>query len=324
MRVLRPNSVCTGCTDRQFDFTAAVAAALADAFVDHHPGRRRILLSALAFAAFVGRALLIVDQHRHTGNPGQFAWASSISSRGRTRTFVDPPRNIRRVRPGSSEVTTTRETLRIQAVTRGRRARATDRLLSAGHRDGAVVEEFVGDVRTDAMAARIASDPECANVRRRCSARNGPETRTAPSRSTGRPHRPSGWCRRHPDLPRVHDQNHGVTTDPGSHEGAVGDLWNCCADIPNRSMGCVPPTAARSGCAGVPRCPATPAPPEHRDARRVCLPGHGRPRRRRVHRNGRTGGGIPLVLPTIAGAPGAGTGCRATWFRRNPASPRRR
>ena len=63
MRVLRPNSVSTGCTDRQLLLTPqspqpSQTASLMTTRV--RAGRQR---AALALAACLGGALLVVDQH---------------------------------------------------------------------------------------------------------------------------------------------------------------------------------------------------------------------------------------------------------------------
>ena len=86
MRVLRPNGVSTGCTDRQLLFVAAVAAALADPLVDHHPEAGRGQRAALARPAVLGRARLVVDQHRHAGHLGEHLLRLDEASRCHTST----------------------------------------------------------------------------------------------------------------------------------------------------------------------------------------------------------------------------------------------
>ena len=87
MRVLRPNSVSTGSTERQPDFCAAVAAALADALVDDDLLRRVGRLAALARAAQLGGARLVVDQHGDAGDGGELALHGRGSS-ARSRTAM--------------------------------------------------------------------------------------------------------------------------------------------------------------------------------------------------------------------------------------------
>ena len=52
MRVLRPNSVSTGCTDRQLDFTPQSPQPSQTALVDHHARRRVGALPRLRFLRF--------------------------------------------------------------------------------------------------------------------------------------------------------------------------------------------------------------------------------------------------------------------------------
>ena len=68
---MRPNSVSTGCTDRQLDFTPQ----------SPQPSHTRSLMTmplgwlrehaALAVTALLRGALLVVDQHRHALDPAQ-------------------------------------------------------------------------------------------------------------------------------------------------------------------------------------------------------------------------------------------------------------
>ena len=64
MRRLRPNSVSTGWIETQFDLHAAVAAALADEFVDDDALVGIGKGAALAAAALFGGAGLVVEQDR--------------------------------------------------------------------------------------------------------------------------------------------------------------------------------------------------------------------------------------------------------------------
>ena len=61
---LRPNSVSSGCDRDAIGFDAAVAAAFADEFVDEDALVGIGIFAALAPAPLLGRAGLIVDQHR--------------------------------------------------------------------------------------------------------------------------------------------------------------------------------------------------------------------------------------------------------------------
>ncbi len=63
MRVLRPNSVSTGCTDRQLLLTPQSPQPSHTASLMMTRVRRDRQLAALALAARLGRALLVVDQH---------------------------------------------------------------------------------------------------------------------------------------------------------------------------------------------------------------------------------------------------------------------
>ena len=85
MRVLRPNSVSTGSTDRQLGLLAAVAAALADALVDQHAPGRLGRPAALALAPQLGGARLVVDQHGDAVDAASSRWTSQ-QSRARSRT----------------------------------------------------------------------------------------------------------------------------------------------------------------------------------------------------------------------------------------------
>ena len=67
MRVLRPNSVCTGSTLMQLRLDAAVAAAFADALVDDRDFGGFLGLAAAARTAQFGRAFLVVHQHGGAG-----------------------------------------------------------------------------------------------------------------------------------------------------------------------------------------------------------------------------------------------------------------
>ncbi len=73
MRVFGPNSVSTGMKAHAVRLAHAIAAALADFFVDHHAQRWFFQLSARAQAALFGGALLIVNDHRDAGDLFQFA-----------------------------------------------------------------------------------------------------------------------------------------------------------------------------------------------------------------------------------------------------------
>ena len=149
--VLRPNSVSTGCTDRQLDLRAAVAAALAHPLVDHDPRRSGwSAVPRLRSPALLGRALLVVDEHGHArrraaGPPAPPRCSVAVAGPPRRGGSVERPRSRRR----SSVVTTIRvprPRRSSSAATCGDACMPPTGVLAAGHRDGGVVQQLVGDV----------------------------------------------------------------------------------------------------------------------------------------------------------------------------------
>ena len=102
---LRPNSVSSGITETQFDFTA-VAAAFAHRVVDEHALRRVGERAALAPAALLGGAGLVVDQRGDAVDFAQLALhgVELVAVRGSRRRAGNA---LPRVYLSGSSVTTT-------------------------------------------------------------------------------------------------------------------------------------------------------------------------------------------------------------------------
>ena len=85
IRVLRPNSVSTGWTDRQVDFSPQSPQPSHTRSLIHTRSAGAGQLAALAQAALLARAAVVVDQHGHARRPGQLALRPPASpSRWRT------------------------------------------------------------------------------------------------------------------------------------------------------------------------------------------------------------------------------------------------
>ena len=126
---------------------SAVTAALADPFIDEHALGRCDHLLAFAFAAQLRGAGLVVDQYRDAGDPGQLPLR-----------FVEPVTMAQLDAMRQSHALVARRVVRryddlCHALGNqfgndlGHALTAHD-VLPSGHSDGAVDEQFVGDVRT--------------------------------------------------------------------------------------------------------------------------------------------------------------------------------
>ena len=108
IRVLRPNSVSTGCTDRQLDFAPQSPQPSQTRSLMNDPlgGRRR--LAALALAPLLGRALLVVDQHGDAVDRGQLPLhveqVVAVPDLGPVPTGSRAPREPRRVVGGDDDL----------------------------------------------------------------------------------------------------------------------------------------------------------------------------------------------------------------------------
>ena len=138
-----------GCLGQHRDaerFLAAVAAAFADQGVDEHAFLRILELATLAPAAFLGRAGLVVDQHADAfdlaqalGHGIEFVARDELDVAGKQFT-LGPLLDL--VAHHDDGVHALGAHL-VGDIGHGQRA--VDRL-AAGHRDGVVVEDLVGDV----------------------------------------------------------------------------------------------------------------------------------------------------------------------------------
>ena len=109
--------------------------------------------------------------------------------------------------------------------------------LAAGHGDGVVVEDLVGDVGVGRRAR--SGSPARRNgcrCRRRDSGRCGRASRTAPGRPIARPRRPSAVK---PTVVAVHPQRHEVAADAGARRASRRAPWSrSCAGSPSRRRAC--------------------------------------------------------------------------------------
>ena len=189
-----PNSVSSGCTETQFDFTPQSPQPSHTSSLMMTRLSRIGERAALAAAALFGGAGLVVDQHRAAGD--HRAAPSAPACRSSRWWKVTPAGHLV---PGgyffgSSLTTTTR--LAPSAATCAAicgTVRPPSLRLAAGHGDRVVEQDLVGDV--DAGRDRRRGSP-CSRsgcrCRRRCSGTRADAWRTAPRRSSWRPRRPSG------------------------------------------------------------------------------------------------------------------------------------
>ena len=141
---------------------AAIAAAFADQFVDDHALVRVGKGAALAAAALFGRAGLVVDQHRDALAPRAARAARRRGRRGGGWWRPAGNRSLPAYLSGSSVTMAMRSTPSARTCLRDHVDRqAAFMRLAAGHRDGVVVEDLVGDVGArPTRAKRSASTPE--------------------------------------------------------------------------------------------------------------------------------------------------------------------
>ena len=140
----------------------AVAAALADGLVDHHPPGRLLELAPLAQPPGLGRALLVVDQHRDARLAAQLllhlehvlAWPHRHSG-SEVRMPPVPVDVVGAHRDGA-------DALGRQRPGQRRHVHQPGDVLATGHGDRRVVEQLEGDVdagrdaRPHGQAARVA------------------------------------------------------------------------------------------------------------------------------------------------------------------------
>ncbi|CFN93041.1 Uncharacterised protein [Bordetella pertussis] len=122
-----------------------IAAAFADAFVDHHAQGRVRIGVALAAAALLGGAGLVVDQHRHVGIGAQLlhdrVQLVAVLDRHARRQVGDVAVFLRLVGDDDDLLDPFGGHL---ARDHGHADRTVDRL-AAGHGDGVVEQDLVGD-----------------------------------------------------------------------------------------------------------------------------------------------------------------------------------
>ena len=203
---------------------AAVAAALADSFVDHYSLCRRGLRAALACPPRFGRALLIVDQHRHALDAGEQllgldqAVAMPHFDTGRQCTAAigggivggdEHPGHTCGQQPG-------RHIGHLELP---------GRILPARHGDSPVPQQLVGDV---GARGHRAGDCQLTAVEIGAVAQVLEDVLRLDERRHADPLRAFlAHARQAHDVADpfgIHEQRHGVTADPGAHHGAVGHL----------------------------------------------------------------------------------------------------
>ena len=142
--------------------SGAVAAALADRLVDHHPPGWLVQQAPLAQAPGLGGAALVVDQDRHAGTASQLLLRRHDVL---PRPHGDARREVRVTPVAVDVVGADRDgahALRRQRPGQRRDVHQPGDVLAAGHGDGRVVEQLEGDVdaggdaRPDGQAAGVA------------------------------------------------------------------------------------------------------------------------------------------------------------------------
>ncbi len=200
----------------------AVAAALADPLVDRHPPGGVGQVALLAQPPLLGRALLVVDEHRHAGDRGQLALG--VLQRRPVAHLGDARQPDTPVAPGLvGGDDDPAHPLGLQPAGQvGHRQGRGDRL-PARHRDRAVVEQLVGDV--DARADR-GPDRERAAVVEGAVAQVLEDVRGVGERRLADPLRALaahlGQAGERA-LALAVEHHHGVAADPGADGCAVGD-----------------------------------------------------------------------------------------------------
>ena len=124
---------------------ATIATALAHSLVDHHPELRCADLPALAVAAFLGSAALIVDQHGAAVDCREHLLGfDQPTSTPHLHTDRQLDRAVALQLVGGDDHPL--DALGEQHLAQLRHVELTERVLPAGHRHCAVVEDLVGDV----------------------------------------------------------------------------------------------------------------------------------------------------------------------------------
>ena len=199
-------------------FDAAVAAALADPFVDEHPHRTLGRQAPFPLPAEVGGAMLVVDQR---GDALDFA----KKFLGLIEPFPRPQIDTRRQRDTSvllnfvGQDDRPPDALGLELASEVGNADRPVGRLAAGHRHGSVIEDFVGDRR--AGRHRLAN-------RERSRVEQGPVADVLENvRRVGEVRRPDplGPLGAHlgkPGPDPLHGHRHAVATDPGGRDRALG------------------------------------------------------------------------------------------------------
>ncbi len=189
---------------------AAVPAALADRLVDHHPRGRRLDATPLAVAAQVGGAALVVDQGRHAGHLPQLE-LHRLEFIPVDHARIRRPRRRSRVLAGViGDDDGAPHTLGLEPARQLRHRHLAGGVLAAGHGDGPVVEDLVGDVGAgrDGLA-----DGERAGMEEGAVAQVLEEVLIAHERSGADPLRAFGAHVGEAFGVAVHVEGHGVTAD---------------------------------------------------------------------------------------------------------------
>ena len=200
---------------------SAVAAALAHGLVDEDALGRGGAQAPLAFASLLGRALLVVDQHRHAGRvpQGDLGLVEAV-----------PPPDVGALGQGTAVGVAVgivaahddaAHALGGHRLGQLGHADGAGHVLAAGHGDGPVVEDLVGDV--DASGHR-SPHRQAGGVEERSVADVLEDVGPVGER---RPADPGGALAAHlvNDLgPVVDPQGHGVAPHAGAHERALGSL----------------------------------------------------------------------------------------------------